>query len=85
MKDKIATVATAGFASGITIDQYIFNSEHPSILAASIRLLGMDIKNCLRRKMLNAPPPKNAGIVSGFIELSHPRFLNIIKTIKCEA
>ena len=37
----------------------------PSIIAASSSSLGIPKKNCRSRKMLNAPPPKNAGIISG--------------------
>ena len=44
----------------------------PSIRAASSSSFGIVRKNCRKRKIKNAPPPKNAGMISGLRESIQP-------------
>jgi len=62
---KIPTVISGGLASGSMIFQKMPNSLAPSMRAASESSSGIVRKNWRRRKILNAPPPKNCGTVSG--------------------
>ncbi|KAF9143671.1 hypothetical protein BGX30_015029 [Mortierella sp. GBA39] len=54
MKEKIINVAQAGLLTAIITLQKIFQSDAPSICAASIRASGIWSKNCFMRKMLKA-------------------------------
>src|SRR5579859_1932809 len=62
---KMATVASAGFESGRSSDQYTWRFDAPSIFAASSRSYGIVMKNWRKRNTLNGPPPNHHGTVSG--------------------
>ena len=64
MNEKSATTARAGRASGRTTRKRMPISPQPSMRAASESSRGMVMKNCRRRKMLNADP-NQAGTQSG--------------------
>src|SRR5258708_34852092 len=72
---NVATAASAGELRGRTIFQKMPRSEQPSIRAASSSSSGMVIMYWRSKKMLNAPPPKNAGAMSGGNELNQPMSL----------
>ena len=65
MKPSTATVATAGIISGTMIWPKMRSVEQPSISAAWSSSSGIDLMNCRNRKIRNAPPPKNQGMISG--------------------
>ena len=54
----------AGFASGTMIRIINLNSLHPSMRAASEISSGIDVKNCLNKKIENALAKKE-GTISG--------------------
>ena len=54
MKVKIATIAVTDFDNGTIMLKTILNSEHPSILAASISSCGIALKNCVNKKIAQA-------------------------------
>ena len=59
---KIASVATAGIASGNAILHKVCKILHPSILADSSRSFGIPKKYCRIRNIPN--PPKSPGTIS---------------------
>ena len=58
--------AAIGKQLGSTILHKHLTSFAPSIRALSNVELGIPLINCIIKKMFNAPPPKNAGTISGF-------------------
>ena len=65
--------AIMGKQLGITILNRHLNSFAPSIRALSSVELGIPLINCIIKKIFSAPPPKNAGTISGFsVPSNHP-------------
>ena len=58
--------ATIGKQLGNTMLNKQRSSFAPSIRALSSVEFGIPLMNCIIKKILSAPPPKNAGIINGF-------------------
>ena len=67
----------AGLAKGITIRIINLNSLQPSIRAASEISSGIEVKNCLNRKIEKALA-KKLGTIIGRNEGIHPSLANIM-------
>ena len=86
-KVKSPTLMRAGLESGRIILVKMIQCPAPSIKAASSSSLGMVLKNCRNRNMLNIPPPKmlavpmpnQEGSVRGTKVSVSPSFVHMMK------